>query len=148
MWGCMYMPICAHKHRFYTHRMQWTVHCKKHWLRVEGFCLIFFTLSLLYEYGGEIHLLFVYYCKHSRFPLLAVRSPQLLFAWMHYCHPDFCLQKSPASTWLKTWAGNSPCPLVACISFKKKKNKNQAHRPKHSTVRMMCRLWAINNGIT
>lgn len=82
--------------------MQWTVHCVKYWLREKGFCLILFMLSLLYEYGGEIFLLFVYYCKYSCLPFLVFQSPQLLFAWVLYCQPDFSLQKSPALTWLKT----------------------------------------------
>lgn len=69
------------------HGIQWTVHCDGHWLGEEGFCLILFMMGLLNGYGGEIRLLFFYYCNPPHLPLFAVQSPQLLFAQIPYCHP-------------------------------------------------------------
>lgn len=44
-------------------------------------------MSLLNGYGGEICLLFFYYCNPPHLHLFAVQSPQLQFAQIPYCHP-------------------------------------------------------------
>lgn len=79
---------CTHAYinMFYMHRIKQIVLCDGHWLREEGFCLVLFIMSLLNGYE-EMCSLFFNYCNPPCLSLLAVQSPQILFAWMPCCHP-------------------------------------------------------------